>query len=76
MGGREEECSYGGRGDVMVWSALVRPIECSDCGAAISQETRRPFANLCFVCALAVYIERLASFALEPPKRDDWIRFV
>jgi hypothetical protein len=28
---------------------------------------QRPFTNLCFVCALAIYIERLASFALKGP---------
>jgi len=28
---------------------------------------QRPFTNLCFVCAAAIYIERLASFALKGP---------
>lgn len=32
---------------------------------------QRPFTNLCFVCALAIYIERLASFALKGPPRAD-----
>ena len=39
---------------------------CDECFAELEPEkTRRPFMNLCFVCALAVYIERLAAFALK-----------
>ena len=39
--------------------------ECDMCHKALDQETKRPFVNLCFVCALSIYIERLASFALK-----------
>ena len=39
--------------------------ECDMCQAPLLQETKRPFVNLCFVCALSIYIERLASFALK-----------
>jgi acyl carrier protein phosphodiesterase len=45
------------------------PLNCSECDAPLAEETRRPFVNLCFVCALSIYIERLASFALKGPPR-------
>lgn len=39
---------------------------CDECHEPIDAErSRRPFTNLCFVCALAIYVERLASFALR-----------
>jgi hypothetical protein len=44
-------------------------LNCSECAAEIEDwslgASKRPFSNLCYVCALAIYIERLASFALR-----------
>jgi len=45
----------------------MRPTECSECKKPLDQETRRPFANLCFVCAQGILVERLAAFALKGP---------
>ena len=44
--------------------------ECDMCHKALDQEAKRPFVNLCFVCALSIYLERLASFALKPPAQN------